>query len=375
MNFVDLLRPPTQVLWDTITGEVARDLAWTFLRFSLYSLIAFFLGRIIPGVIRFFVQRSFPENIFKLYQNLVDPVAPAFRNAISFVLLTVAFDVLKDYRFLYSILNPLSDLVMTISMAWLISRIFNQFFRKYGLNALNRIGRQADEISMVLETVVNLLIGLIAILAYSQSQNFNLIGLLASLGIGGLAVAFAAQKILEQLLSTIVLYLDKPFTPGDYIRLSDDLMGRVESIGLRSTKVRISGKSTLMVIPNSDLINTRIENITCAKKVMVMLYMNFAYPLQEQEVALVSQAVKNSTNTILGIDPGSTDIALIRDRYNNLNRARVTFFILGSGDSSVEFRKQLLNLANERISKQLSSFGISIEIEEPIAYVDSPVTL
>ena len=43
---------------------------------------------------------------------------------------------------------------------------------------------------------------------------------MACLGIGGLAIAFAAQKLLEQLISTVVLYLDRPFVPGDYIRVS-----------------------------------------------------------------------------------------------------------------------------------------------------------
>ena len=63
---------------------------------------------------------------------------------------------------------------------------------------------------------------------------------------GCLAIAFAAQKTLEQLLGTCVLYLDRPFIPGEYIRLPSGLFGRVESIGLRSTKIRTAAKSTLI---------------------------------------------------------------------------------------------------------------------------------
>jgi small-conductance mechanosensitive channel len=56
--------------------------------------------------------------------------------------------------------------------------------------------------------------------AFAQSQNVNLIGLLAGVCIGGIAIAFAAQKTLEQLIDTLVLYLDRPFVPGEYIRVN-----------------------------------------------------------------------------------------------------------------------------------------------------------
>ncbi|MEB3274628.1 MAG: mechanosensitive ion channel family protein [Prochlorothrix sp.] len=366
----------TDLLNQLIPRESLAELFPLLLRFLIAVAIALLLGQITPKIIESLVRILSPEPVFEIYQTLVTPVQSLFRTVASFVFLEVAWNVWQDYRLVYNFTQPFLGLATAISMAWFISRVFRQFFRKYGINVLNPQGKGSDEIAMVLETIVNIIIGLVAAVAFAQSQNFNLIGLLASLGIGGLAIAFAAQKILEQLLSTIVLYLDKPFMPGDYIRLSGaGELGRVESIGLRSTKVRISGKSTLLVIPNSDLINTRIENVTRAKKVMVMLYMDFAKPLQDQEGALVSQIIKDSTNSLLGIDPGSTSIALLRNERGSLDRARVTFFILGSGDGSVEFRKQLLALANERISKQLEGFGITVAMEDPVAYVDSPVTV
>ncbi len=55
------------------------------------------------------------------------------------------------------------------------------------------------------------------VLIFAEIHQINLIGLFASLGIGGLAIAFAAQKTLEQLLGTVVLYLDRPYLPGEYI--------------------------------------------------------------------------------------------------------------------------------------------------------------
>ncbi|MGF1676215.1 MAG: mechanosensitive ion channel domain-containing protein, partial [Rivularia sp. (in: cyanobacteria)] len=122
------------------------------------------------------------------------------------------------------------------------------------------MGYQADDLLLIVETIVNVSIGFIAVLVFAN-ERFNLIGLITGLGIGGLAVAFAAQKTLEQFLGTIVIYLDRPFVTGEYIHLppsgkfTDSIYGRVESIGFRSTKIRCSGKGTLVIVPNSILAN------------------------------------------------------------------------------------------------------------------------
>jgi len=133
----------------------------------------------------------------------------------------------------------------------------------------------------------------------------------------------------------------------------------------------------LFIIPNSTLANLEIENVTRGKKVMVLLYLDFFRHLEEREQALVQQVIKESTDSLFGIDPGSTNIAAV-ERGNNgkgNSRFRVTFFILGSSENSIQLRKRLLELANEKISKKLVAFGIEFTMQEPTIYVDAPITI
>ena len=125
---------------------------------------------------------------------------------------------------------------------------------------------------------------------------------------GGLAVAFAAQKSLEQLLGGIVLYIDRPFVVDDYIGLPDGVFGRVESIGLRSTKIRMSGKGTLLVVPNSSLTEANIENFTGTKKIISMIYLTFYEAVTNDEKALIRQVILDSTRDIFGVDSRSTEV-------------------------------------------------------------------
>jgi len=354
----------------------------TLVIFGGSLFLALVIGRFTPGIVRLFIRRFAPGQVTHLYENLIDPLSGAFQFAGTMLLVSLSMVWLdQDFRALAAFLNPFIDLALISSIAWLASRVFGRIFRIYGVELLKKMGREVDEMLLVFETIANVVIGFIAVLAFAQSQSFNLVGLFASLGIGGLAIAFAAQKILEQLLSTIVIYLDRPFIPGEYIRLSDGQLGRVESIGLRSTKIRTAAKSTLFILPNSTLLNMEIENVSRAKKVMVMLYLDFNRKLTDEDAALVRQVITNGTNSVFGVDPGSTSIVFPHGGDDNgradyyMRRARVTFFILGSSESSIELRKRLLELANDTIAKTLDSYGIHFDMQDPTVYVESPVTL
>lgn len=344
-------------------------------------LLALLVGRYTPGAIGLIVRRFSPGNGKTVFENLIAPIQGAFKSAGTLLLISLSMVWLRDdYPSIYAFFRPFVDLATIISVALLASRLFRQFVRIYGIELLRRMGREVDELLLVFETLANVIIGFVAVLVFAQTQRFNLIGLIASLGIGGIAIGLAAQRILEQLLGTVVLYLDRPFVPGEYIRHGGELC-RVESIGLRSTKLRTAAKSTLIIVPNSQLVNEEIENVSRAKKVMVMLYLDFLRPLGEEDAALVKQVVTRSTNSLFGIDPGSTSISFTPTAESADNghfasiRARVTFFILGSNDNSIQLRKRLLELANDNIASQLREYGIEFAVQDPTVYVESPVTL
>ncbi|MBW4650999.1 MAG: mechanosensitive ion channel family protein [Kastovskya adunca ATA6-11-RM4] len=346
----------------------------------IFILLSLLIGRYTPSAIRLIIQRFLPHQVTSFYQNLIDPISQLFKIAGTLILISLSLVWIRVYPVFYNFFSFFVDLAVIVSLAWLASRLFRQFVRVYGIEIVRKFGREVDELLLVFETLANVIIGFIAVLAFAQNR-FDLVGLLAGLGIGGLALAFAAQKTLEQLLGTIVLYLDRPFVPGEYIRLQrsqqipEGLFGRVESIGLRSTKIRTSAKSTLFIVPNSIFANLEIENITRGKKVMVLLYLDFSHTLEEREQALVQQVITESTNSLFGIDPGSTNITLLHPDDQKSTRARVSFFILGSSDNSIQLRKRLLELANEKISKKLIAYGIDFKMHEPTIYVESPVTI
>ncbi|WP_449416797.1 mechanosensitive ion channel family protein [Phormidium nigroviride] len=265
---------------------------------------------------------------------------------------------------------------ITILSGWMLSRLFRDFFNTTILGVTFESNPQVKgESIFLLRYFGDFAIAVALILSFCISHNINVLGIVASLGIGGIAIAFAAQKTLEQFLGGIVLNLDRPFTVGDYIGLSDGhqgkqgTFGRVESIGLRSTKIRTSGKGTLTIIPNNALTQATIENFSGAKKVMSVMMIEFPKPISANEQALIRQTVMDSTMDIFGLDWRSTEVAF------GDNHAQISFFILGSNELSMELRRQLLDLATQQITKQLQKHNISFILDQPTIYVDSPISI
>ena len=349
--------------------------------FFCLAIISFVIAGYIPPIITFILSRVAKPSVVDIYDKLIVPVSNLIKILIAFISIYFwLYFLLRDEK-IYDFFRIVIDLATVATTGWLFSRLWSQFLRVYGIHFLRKLGYEIDDLVVIAETVVNITIGVIAAFAFAGMRKMNLIAPLAGLGIGGLAVAFAAQKTLEQLLGTLVLYLDKPFVPGEYIRipssgqLSQGLFGRVESIGLRSSKIRTAAKGTLIIVPNSTLANLEIENITRGKKVMVLLYLDFNKLLADKEEALVKQVIQESTNAIPGIDLGSTSIYVAQNQETEKSRARVTFFILGSSENSIELRKRLLELANEKVSLQLKDYGIEFEMQEPNIYIESPITV
>ena len=381
--------------------------------FILCIIAAFFIGRYTPSIIQAAINRFLPPQAINIYEKLIYINRQPLKWAGTSILILLSLGLIAEYKVIYRLLYDIVQLSVIISIAILASGVFRQLIRTYGVTLIRKLGYQADDLLLIVETIVNITIGFLAILVFANDR-FNLVGLITGLGIGGLAVAFAAQKTLEQFLGTIVIYLDRPFVTGEYIHLppsgkfTDGIYGRVESIGFRSTKIRSSGRSTLVIVPNSILANAEIENVTRGKKVMVLLYLDFNQKLLDKGQALVRRVVEESMESLFGVEPDSakvvfenfgsnnnhafsnsnfntetpdkmdssiTLLATDKDSQPEHTRARITFFILGSNQNSLELRKQLVDLANEKVSQQLNNFGIEFVMQEPNIYIEAPVTI
>ena len=131
-----------------------------------------------------------------------------------------------------------------------------------------------------------------------------------------------------------------------------------------------------MVVPNSNLAQTNIENLTRARRVLSMVNLTFFRTMSDEEKALVQQLILASTRDILGIDHQLTQVTF-KDLADGTNyiQAQVIFFILGETETSMELRKGLLEIARSNIVKRLQEYGIAFTFEESIVDITQPMNI
>jgi len=143
----------------------------------------------------------------------------------------------------------------------------------------------------LLSNVVKGMLWGVAILLILQNLGYNITTLIAGLGIGGIAIAFALQNILTDVFSAFSIHFDKPFQVGDFIIIGDD-KGTVEKIGIKSTRIRtLQGEE--LVLSNKELTETRVRNFKRMEKRRIQFAFGVVYQTSTENMKKVPEIVRD----------------------------------------------------------------------------------
>jgi len=148
--------------------------------------------------------------------------------------------------------------------------------------------------AVLLQPVINavkLLIGVGATLIYLDKLGINITTVLAGLGVGGIAVALALQKPMEDIFGAITLYSQQPVRVGDFCRVGNET-GTIEEIGLRTTRIRTLA-NTLIAIPNSRLANEPIDNISARSKILYRPVLRLRYNTTPEQLRHILDGIRS----------------------------------------------------------------------------------
>ena len=213
-------------------------------------------------------------------------------------------------------------------------------------------GAGVVDIAMRLVKIVLVVIALTGLL---QLFGFNVTTIIAGLGIGGIAVALAAQKTIENLFGGLTLMADRPVRIGDYCRFGAQ-EGWVEDIGLRSTRVRTPGR-TVISIPNSVFSSVDIENLTSRDRMRFFTTLNLRYETTPEQMREVLQQLR----ALLEGHP-KVGKELLRVRFAALGASSLdveinAYVLTASVDEFLEIRESLLLRVMDVVSKAGTGFA------------------
>ncbi len=199
--------------------------------------------------------------------------------------------------------------------------------------------------------VANLVIFAVAVLLALDNLGINITALVAGLGIGGIAIALAVQTVLGDLLASLSITLDKPFTVGDFLKL-DDVEGRVEKIGVKSTRLRsVSGEQ--VVVSNADLLKSRIRNLGRMPEQRALFSIAISYDTPPEKVDAVTALIRDA---IAGVPEARFEFCVLKALSETALVFEICYFVPQPGGGRF---LRTTDLVNRRIHAVLADAGVS----------------
>ena len=193
----------------------------------------------------------------------------------------------------------------------------------------------------------------LAVLLLLSNMGLNVTSLIAGLGIGGIAIAFAFQNILEDIFSSLSIYLDKPFKEGDFIIIGND-MGVVKHVGIKSTRVQALGGQEL-IVSNRELTSTRVNNYKRMEKRRIVFTFGVTYETPLSKVKKIPDVVREVVTSTQNTE---FDRAHFKSFGDSALLFEVVYYVTSPDYTVYMDAQQQINLGiAERLKKQKVSFA------------------
>jgi small-conductance mechanosensitive channel len=199
--------------------------------------------------------------------------------------------------------------------------------------------------------IIKIVMWIVAFLFILDNLNIQITGLITGLGIGGVAIAFAAQNILTDLFNYFTIFFDKPFDIGDFI-ITGEYRGTIEHIGVKTTRIRsLSGEQ--LIISNTDLVNSRINNYKRMQQRRINFSFGLTYDTSLEKLKKVPELVEE---IIKSVDKTEFDRAHFAEYAASSLLFQVVYYVK---DSDYKVYMGIQQQINFKLKEKIEELGLS----------------
>ncbi|MEA5471011.1 mechanosensitive ion channel family protein [Spirulina sp. 06S082] len=255
------------------------------------------IGLITINIVRAFFLQSLKRWAKRTTTTLDDKLIHISEKALIPVLylgtIYLAIDKLNLHPILERTLDAILTIIATIFVIQLLSNISEYLLRLYLVRQDNPNLMQSFRAIMPAIRIALWAVGFVFLL---DNLGFDISALVASLGIGGVAIALASQGLLQDLFSYFSILLDRPFELGDFIVIGD-YMGTVDNIGIKTTRLTsLTGEE--LIISNADLTASRLRNFKRMEKRRIVFKIGVVYQTSPEELKAIPEIIKKIITSI-----------------------------------------------------------------------------
>lgn len=303
----------------------------------------------------------------KIFSDLLDSFNSAVRLSImtTGIYLAILYGPYQHPDFI----NFVSKIFRSLIILYISKGFYNLFNENHLIIDILRKSLNVDKndkvILPLMTRIVRVFIWMVSITIIMEEWGYNIYSLITGLGIGGLAIALAAQDTLSNIFAGVMIFIDKPFQIGDWIKTSS-VEGVVEDISFRSTRVRTFDNS-LVSLPNSKLINEAIVNWNKMHKRRVKYRLGVTYSTSSDQMKKVIQKIKDM---LIEHDDVLNDYMLVNFESFAASSLDILIYYFCRKTDYYNYM-QIQEEVNFKILEILESEGVSVAFPSRSVYIEA----
>jgi len=349
--------------WDLLREHALfGEPLWKYLASLIYILLALAVSKSVDYLTSVWLKKLVAKTATR-FDDLLLELAHGPIKVVSFViLLYVGLGVFRWPTPVQLVLSKGFIIVVACSITYMVLKLVDLLLTFWRQRAGKEENKAFDQLLFpIIRKSLMAFVVLVAALMTSQNLGINITGLIASLSIGGLALGLAAQDTLANVFGAVAVLIDKPFRIGDRIKL-EAVDGIVESIGLRSTRVRnLDGH--LITIPNKTMGNATITNVTLRPNIKTEMNIGITYDMSLEKVQLALRILEE----IYRQHPMTEDVLVGFNKFaDSALNISVVHWWKGTDYRAYLIDMQELNLA---IKQRFDAAGIEFAFPSQTHYV------
>ena len=273
---------------------------FAYIKFFGVIIIAVIAGKVVTWITEKFLKSFASKTETKLDDLLLHLLEGPILLSIMIAALYFGRDELVMSPAFAGFYNKMVSVLVIFNVAWYLSRLLAGAIEYYLTPLASKTKSDLDDhLLPILRRLVSIVIFIIAAIMALDKFDYNVGGLLAGLGLGGLAFALAAKDMVGNFFGGIAILTDKPFKLGDRIKV-ETVEGHVREIGLRSTRVETLA-GTLVTIPNSKMVDSILENVTREEARRVVIDLDVEYDTTVKKLEEAKSIIRKHVKRIDGL--------------------------------------------------------------------------
>ncbi len=338
------------------TDRVLSTPLWRLLAFLLMIPVSYVLAvgvvKLLGGGLRIWRQWKHHPVIEDVHNSLSAPAT---------LILTIVFHQVGVYLLGIPLLirvyyQRLIGVILIACLAWLIFRLVNRWGERERVRSLNGSGYSSGSIVLLGQRILNVLVVVVAGLVILSILGFDISTVVAGLGIGSIAIAFAAQKTLENLFGGISILGDQVIRVGDSCQIGDK-EGVVEDISLRSTRIRTPDRTELSV-PNGQLANMNVENLSRRDKRLFQTKLRLRQETSPDQLRSLMTELRKLLHRHPKVDPNVARVRLVGFGESSLDVELNCYILTNELNEFLAIREELLLRIMNVVADAGSGFAV-----------------